>query len=170
MSGLTNPIVFYPAAIIMILFALLAIKFKNIVYSLLSAIIVFFAAGMYFYLLGSEFNAVIQIAIYGIAVPVILGLAIMFTDFKKDVSKTNPKLKYFMLCVGIVFFYVIFLSMSLFEGIIGQSSQDINLISSLGNMAQSIYVKYVWAFELVSLILTITVVGLSVLKLKRRFK
>ena len=54
--------------------------FNNIFYSLLSAIIVFFIAGMFFYVLGSEYNAVIQIAIYGVAVPVIHGLAIMFTE------------------------------------------------------------------------------------------
>ena len=48
MNGITNPIVFYPAAVVMILFALLSIKFNNIFYSLLSAIIVFFIAGMFF--------------------------------------------------------------------------------------------------------------------------
>ena len=60
MNGITNPIVFYPAAVVMILFALLSIKFNNIFYSLLSAIIVFFIAGMFFYILGSEYNAVIE--------------------------------------------------------------------------------------------------------------
>ena len=92
MNGITNPIVFYPAAVVMILFALLSIKFNNIFYSLLSAIIVFFIAGMFFYILGSEYNAVIQIAIYGVAGPVILGLAIMFTE-KENRKKLKQKSK-----------------------------------------------------------------------------
>ena len=49
MNGIFNPIVFYPSAVLMILFAVLAIKFKNIFYSLLSAIVVFFLAGFLFY-------------------------------------------------------------------------------------------------------------------------
>ena len=54
MNGITNPIVFYPAAVVMILFALLSIKFNNIFYSLLSAIIVFFIA----------LNGIVQINIH----------------------------------------------------------------------------------------------------------
>ena len=81
MNGIENPIVFYPAAAVMLLFALLTIKFNNIFYSLLSAIVVFFLAGMFFYVLGSEYNAVIQIAIYGVAVPVILALRIVYSFF-----------------------------------------------------------------------------------------
>ena len=84
MSGMYNPIVFYPAAILMILFAILAIKFRNIFYSLICAIGVFFLAGLFFYILGSEYNAIIQIAIYGVAVPVVLGLAVMFTNLKNE--------------------------------------------------------------------------------------
>ena len=67
----------------------MSIKFKKIFYSLLCAITVFFLAGFFFYVLGSEYNAVIQIAIYGIAIPVILGLAVMFTNLKKDESVIN---------------------------------------------------------------------------------
>ena len=84
MNGIFNPLVFYSIATILVVFAILTITFKNIFYSLLSAIIVFFATGIVFYVLGSEYNAIIQIAIYGVAIPVVLGLAIMFTNFKKE--------------------------------------------------------------------------------------
>ena len=46
MNGMFNPILFYPSALLMIIFAILAIRFKNIFYSLLSAILVFFFAGI----------------------------------------------------------------------------------------------------------------------------
>ena len=59
---MNNPIIFYSAAFLMLLFAILTLSFRNIFYSLISAIVVFFFAGMFFYLLGSEYNAVIQIA------------------------------------------------------------------------------------------------------------
>ena len=150
MNGMYNPIVFYPAAVLMILFAILAIKFKNIFYSLLSAILVFFFAGFFFYILGSEYNAVIQIAIYGIAVPVVLGLAVMFTNLKKDDKAKSFGLKYLVIFVSCIFVlalvYLIMTSL---------------VISPIGAFGHGIFVKYVWAFELVSLILTIIVAGLT---------
>ena len=109
MSGMYNPIVFYPAAVLIILFAIMAIKFKNIFYSLLSAIAVFFFAGYFFYILGSEYNAVIQIAIYGVAVPVVLGLAVMFTNLKneKKSEELSPNLKYIMFLTGGMFSLIV---------------------------------------------------------------
>ena len=95
MNGIDNPIIFYPSALLMILLALFAIGLKDIFRSLLCAISVFFLTGLVFYILGSEYNAVIQIAIYGVAVPIILGLAIMFTSHKKEKVEKNksPNLK-----------------------------------------------------------------------------
>lgn len=168
MNGIFSPIVFYPSAILMILFAILAIKFKNIFYSLLSAVLVFFLAGFFFYVLGSEYNAVIQIAIYGIAVPIILGLAIMFTNLKKDEKQkgnTNYSKYLIFLTCGIFVLAIIYLIMtSLVISPIG-----FDLSEKVGNtyhqvinaFGQGIFVKYVWAFELVSLILTIIVAGFT---------
>ena len=168
MTGMTNPIVFYPAAIVMLLFALLVLKFKNIFYSLYSAIVVFFIAGMFFYLLGSEYNAVIQIAIYGVAVPIILGLAIMFTNSKvKADSKNKLTTSAFILAVLFILTltYILIASFAIsanefgtFEKILTQGN------SSLQIFGQGIFVKYVWAFELVSIILTIIVAGLTIFK------
>ena len=86
MNGIFNPLVFYSIATILMVFAILTITFKNIFYSLLSAIIVFFATGIIFYILGSEYNAIIQIAIYGVAIPVLFLFAIMFTSHKENKS------------------------------------------------------------------------------------
>ena len=173
MNGIFNPIIFYPAAIIMFVFALLAIKLRNIFYSLLCAIVVFFFAGFFFYVLGSEYNAVIQIAIYGMAIPVILGLAVMFTDLKKE-DKTeikNSNLKYVMFLTGGVFVLtLIYLIMTSFivnplgfniDNVINNTSRQV-----LNSFSQGIFVKYVWAFELMSIILTIIVVGLTLFNQK----
>lgn len=168
MNGMYNPIIFYPTAVLIILFAVLAIKFKNIFYSLLSAIGVFFLAGILFYILGSEYNAVIQIAIYGVAVPVVLGLAVMFTDLrKKDNSEVKiSNFKYIMFLMGGLFVLaLVYLTMTSMV----MSSVGFNQVESIGNtsiqvmnaFARGLFVKYVWAFELVSVILTMIVVGLT---------
>ena len=173
MNGIFNPIVFYPAAIVMILFAILSIKCRNIFYSLLSAVFVFFLAGMFFYVLGSEYNAVIQIAIYGVAIPVILGLAVMFTNLKKEdkSEKNDSNLKYVMFLTGGIFILAfIYLMMTSFiiipEGFNIEENIGGTFIQVMNAFAQGIFVKYVWAFELVSVLLTIIVVGLTLFNIK----
>lgn len=171
MNGIDNPIVFYPASIVMIFFALASIWFKNIFYSLLSAIMVFFLAAVFFYVLGSEYNAVIQIAIYGLAVPVILGLAIMFTNLKDKAEKSNlsSKLKFTMfLTCGIFLLSVIYLFLTSYAlspiGFNISETTGVNPINSIAAFGEGLFIRYVWAFELVSIILTIIIVGLSLFK------
>ena len=168
MSGMYSPIIFYPAAFALVALAILMIIFKNIFYSLLSAIGVFFLAGMFFYILGSEYNAVIQIAIYGVAVPVILGLAVMFTNSKKEEKPllNLSNYKYLMLLIGGVFILgLLYLTMtSLVTNPIGFNiSENISNTSlqSMSAISHGIFVNYVWAFELIALILTIIVVGIA---------
>lgn len=171
MNGIYNPIIFYPSALLLVLFAFLAIKFQNIFYSLLSAILVFFLAGFFFYVLGSEFNAVIQIAIYGIAVPVILGLAIMFTNLRKEEKLKNTgssNLKYVMFVTGGVFIlaliYLILISLVI-NPIGFNTTELVNNSASqvINSFSRCIFVKYVLGFEFVSLLLTIIVVGIALL-------
>ena len=168
MGGMFNPIIFYPLAIVLVLAAIFAISFRNIFYSLLSAIVVFFITGVLFYILGSEYNAIIQIAIYGVAVPVILGLAIMFTNTKYEEKKEkhHTKTKFllflfaglFVLTLVYIFMTSLLINPAGFEICENISNTSIKVINSFAN---GIFVRYVWAFELVSLILTIIVVGIT---------
>lgn len=171
MNGIDNPIIFYPSALLMILLALFAIGLKDIFRSLLCAIAVFFLAGLVFYVLGSEYNAVIQIAIYGVAVPIILGLAIMFTNkgVNKGVNKDKTKasnLKYVVFFTSGLFIlaitYLVLTSLAISPNGFSLSDQiggtTIQTISAITN---GIFVKYVYAFEIFSIILTLIVIGLT---------
>ena len=170
MSGIDNPIIFYPLSILLILFAVLTISVKNIFRSLLSAIAVFFLAGLLFYILGSEYNAVIQVAIYGVAVPIVLGLAIMFTNLKKaeKEEKTSNMNYLLILAVGLFILTVIYLMLtSLAIMPIGFNVLDdigTNAVQSISAFGSGILIRYVWAFEIISLILTIVVVGLTLFR------
>lgn len=170
MSGIDNPIIFYPLAFLLVIFSLLAISLKNVFRSLLSAIVVFFLVGLLFYILGSEYNAVIQIVIYGIAVPIILGLAIMFTNLKKEDKEDKPKnLNYLLVLTAGLFiltlFYLVLTSLAVmpigFNILDERSTFAMQTISAFG---EGIFVKYVFAFEVISLILTLVVVGLTMFR------
>lgn len=165
-----NIIVYYSALILIILFSALTLFFKNIFYSLLSAICVFYLTAVFFFLLGSEYNAIIQIAIYGFAVPVILGLGIMFTNLKnKEIKNKDSYSKYvlFLICGLFVLglFYLIMTSQVVVpdDFAITPQLQNISAYDNISNFAQNIFIKYIWAFELVSVILTIIVIGFSII-------
>jgi NADH:ubiquinone oxidoreductase subunit 6 (subunit J) len=170
MSGIDNPIIFYPLAISLVFFATSTISARNIFRSLLSAIAVFFLVGLVFYILGSEYNAVIQIAIYGVAVPVVLGLAIMFTNLKKTEKeeKTSNMNYLLILAFGLFILTVIYLMLtSLAIEPVGFNILDevgANTVQSISAFGSGIFVQYVWAFEIISLILTIVVVGLTMFR------
>lgn len=167
-------LIFYGFAGAMILFALLSIFAIRILYSLLAAVCVFFlAAGLYF-LLGADYNAVIQISIYGIAIPIIFALAIMFTSDKLD-KKTylsfKPRFYFAFLAAGCLFLSLIYLlvtSLSLSSNapwILVKQTMFINKYQMFKAISDGFFVNYAYAFELFSVLLLVVIVGFSTLNL-----
>ncbi len=167
-------VLFYGFAGASILFAVISVFSLRILYSLLAAICVFFlTAGIYF-LLGADYNAVVQIAIYGITIPILFVLAIMFTSDKVD-KKTYITLKYrfffSFLGIGLLFLSLVYLiatSLSLNSNsawILQKQTMFINKYQMFDALAKGFFVNYVLAFELFSILLLIVVVGISTLNL-----
>lgn len=188
---INNPIIFYTASVIIVLFALISVCFKDVIKSLLAAIIVFFAGALFFYVLGSEYNAIIQAAVYGLAVPVIIGVSIMFIGGKcrgkcggldarstsladSEVGKcgdekkkqTIPYLTLLCACIFILaFVYLMLISLAISPDTFNiMDNSQINSFETIKAFATGIFVNYVWAFELVSLLLTIVVAGIGLIR------
>jgi len=165
---ISNPVIFYIASAIIILFALLSIFARNVVNSLLASIVVFLCGALFFYVLGSEYNAIIQAAIYGLAVPVIIGISIMFLDKEKSKSgKFQPVPYLTLLCAGIFvlgFIYLMLMSLAMFPDTFNiMEPVQTSAFDNVRAFASGIFVNYVWAFELVSLLLTIVIAGLNLI-------
>lgn len=168
-----NDIVFYCASFLILLFGILTIAFRNIFYSFMSAILVFFMTAVIFFLLGSEYNAVIQLAVYGFAVPIILGLGIMFTNLRKDkpvkLGFSNSKYGIILIC-GIfilAIIYAVLISLLSVPEIFSPQivfSEFANQHNNFMIFSKGIFTKYVWAFEIISIILTIIAAGLTIIK------
>ena len=201
---INNPIIFYTASVIIVLFALISVCFKDVIKSLLAAIIVFFAGALFFYVLGSEYNAIIQAAVYGLAVPVIIGISIMFIGGKcrglkvkstsfadseggkcrglkaKSTSladseggkyedrkkQTIPYLTLLCACIFVLaFVYLMLISLAISPDTFNiMDNSQINSFETIKAFATGIFVNYVWAFELVSLLLTIVVAGIGLIR------
>ena len=168
---LNNPVFFYIASVGIILFALLSLFAKNVIYSLLWAVLVFFFGAVIFFILGSEYNAIIQAAVYGLAVPVIVGVSIMFRGKpqKDDSSVKKFVLPYVtIMCAGIfvlAFVYLIMMSLVMMPDTFHlMEAVHITAFDNISAFAKGIFVDYVWAFELVSLLLLIVIAGISMLE------
>ena len=167
---INNPIIFYTASVLIIVFSLITLLNKNVIYSLLTSIIVFFSGAIFFYILGSEYNAIIQAAVYGIAVPVLIGLSIMFT-LKSEESIKIKELGFLTLISGIVFAFIftdiIIFSISKLPNTFNFTElSQTNPYDVLSSFAAGIFINYVWAFELLSLLLTIVIAGLTLFRKK----
>lgn len=169
---INNPIIFYTIFFIIVVFALLSLICRNVINSLLCAVAVFFAAAVVFYISGSEYNAIIQAAIYGLAVPIIIGISVMFT-LKNE--KTEPKfaLPYLVLLASgifiIAFVYLVMISLAIVPDTFNITEiQQISSFEILSVFAKGLFMKYVWAFELISLLLTIIIAGISITDTKQR--
>lgn len=167
-------LIFYFFAGAMILFALLSVFSARILYSLICAICVFFTAAGIYFMLGADYNAVIQIAIYGIAVPILFVLAIMFTSNKLDKSTyitLKPRFFFSFLAIGVLFLALIYLiatSLSLNSNsawIMQKQTIFINKYQMFSALANGFFVNYAFAFELFSILLLIVIVGISTLNL-----
>jgi len=169
-------LIFYVFAGAIIFFALFSIFAYRILYSLLAAVALFFVTAGVYFLLGADYNAVVQIAIYVIAVPIMFVLAIMFTSDKAD-KKTyltlQPRFYFSFLGAGALFLALIYLiatALSLDSNAAWISSKQtlfVNKYQMFNSIAEGFFLNYGFAFVLFSILLLVLVVGLSTLNLSK---
>ena len=167
---ISNPVIFYIASALIIIFTFTALFSKNIVYSLLASIMVFFSGAIFFYVLGSEYNAIIQAAVYGLAVPIIIGLSIMFMTSTGKPVKIG-KVDFLTLICTILFIFaigdiIIFSIAKIPDTFNLVELSQINSYDVMSSFAKGIFINYVWAFELLSVLLTIVIAGLTMFRKK----
>lgn len=167
-------LIFYFFAGAIIFCALVSVLAPRILYALLSAICVFFATAGVYFLLGADYNAVIQIAIYGIAIPILFVLAIMFTADKLDKKiyiTTKPRFYFAFLGLGILFLSLVYLIATALSfnsnaaWILQKQTMFINKYQMFNAISDGFFVNYVYAFELFSILLLIVIVGISTFNL-----
>lgn len=167
---INNPVIFYSASVLITIFALLALLRAMLCIRFLQQLLCFFR-GIVFYLLGSEYNAIIQAAIYGLAVPVIVGVSIMFTTRSGSRAKSFITPYITLLCSGIfllAFIYLVMMSLAMSPDTFHTMELvQVNAFDTIRAFARGIFINYVWAFELVSLLLTIVIAGFGLIKFRK---
>ncbi len=171
-AEILTSVIFYLCSAVIILSALLTILSKRIMYSLIFAIIVFFAVGFIFMLLNAEYNAIIQFAVYGVAIPILIAFALMFTSYKTDKSiylAFSARL-ILTLISAILFvltlFNILLISSSVVDWLFtSQSSLILNKYEMFNSISNGLYIKSFFALELIAFLVFVIIVGFSSLTL-----
>lgn len=173
-AEIIKSISFYGFGLLVLIFSILTVFAKKVIYSIIFAVIAFFCTAGIFFSLGADYNAVVQIAVYGVAVPVILLFAIMFT------SRSEAKTVYLSFTAR---FFTGIISLALFLMIIWYSIKyavhlnssvivffaknkiDAAGLDSIYSISNTLYVNYRLALFLFGIMILTVIVGLSVLNI-----
>lgn len=159
-------VMFFVFSIISVFSALLVISSRNVVHSALSLVLLFFSTSGLFILLGAELVAALQIFLYAGAIIVIYLFVIMMIDQRKGTTDDiGRRPKIFIAGAGCLFFaeVIYFLSKA------GYSIKEMREPSDMTRIiAKVLYTKFVYQFEVISLILLVAMVGAIVLAKKEK--
>lgn len=157
-----NSLFFILFSTTIILGATFSIASKNMIYTLLSAILVFLGVGCQFALLGATYNAIVQLLVYVLVIPILTAVSIMLI---KPLTNSKRLLKNkFWIFLGILFFTLIlveFVSLNnQFFDLVKSCSTYVNQYSIFESIAQNLLSNYSFTLIEFGICLIITVTGL----------
>lgn len=172
-------ITFYGFALAIIVFALMTLFARRILYSLLFAVILFFCTGGIFFSLGADYNAVVQIIVYGVAIPILLLFSIMFTssyEGRKVNLALSPRFFVGFLSASLLFlmlWYAVQFSLGISDKLGWFFNSDMPKANSdemFMAISNGLYTNYSLPFMLIGLLVLFVVVGISTLNVIKEKK
>jgi len=142
----------------------------KIFYSIFFGFVSFILFGLLYFLLNAPFNAAVQISIYGVAFSVLFVISVMLYNTIKDERKyLFISKRFFLTLFGIsLIVYSIFgilrqdMSFGLKEFLNTNDYMLSDSSASLQIIGNTLFTKYIFAFELLSLLLLIGIVGVLI--------
>lgn len=139
---------------------------KNQAYNALFLILAFACTGGIFALLDAPFIAVVQIIIYAGAIMILFIFVIMMINIRQGLSPERKKWTLY-LALGIAGILVIELIFSLKDAFSLLESAGIGKAGSPADLGRLLFTKYLYPFEITSLLIIAALVGAIVLVKKR---
>jgi NADH-quinone oxidoreductase subunit J len=167
-------VIFYMIAAICVLAAIGVVAARNPVHSAIFLVLCFFNVAAVFVMLGAEFLAVIQVIVYTGAIMVLVLFVLMLVDPDDlpEFHRGRPIQRVVGLLLGAMLLLEVGIAIidRTVVGIGGDA--DPATVQAVGGNAQAIgrtlYTTYLLPFEIVSLVLTVGVIGAIVLALPER--
>jgi NADH-quinone oxidoreductase subunit J len=167
-------IIFYMVAAVCVLAAIGVVAARNPVHSAIFLVLCFFNVAAVFVMLGAEFLAVVQVIVYTGAILVLVLFVLMLVD--PDDLPEFHRGRPIQRAVGLLLGGMLLLEVGIaiidrtVSGISGEATPE--NVAAVGGNAQALgsvlYTEYLLPFEIVSLVLTVGVIGAIVLALPER--
>lgn len=157
---------FFALSIICIVSVIFMIFIKDQAYDALFIILAFACIGGLFALLDAPFIAVVQIIIYAGAIMVLFVFVIMMINLRKEFPPEKKKLTLILsLVIGVVLFIEFLFSVKgAFQQLNSGSAESIGNPTSLGEL---LFTKYLYPFEITSVLIIAAMVGAIILAKKK---
>ncbi len=166
-----NQILFLYCAVVIIGTGLLAVRFKNPVYSVLAVLVLFFHMAVLYLLLNAEFLAAIQIIVYAGAILVLYLFVVFLVDLRQELIIERFIANHRFGTISSIALGVCLLAVIPFFKLGAKGEYPVERIEQLTHtkaMGFELYSTYILPFEVAGLILLIAVIGGLVLARKDR--
>ena len=171
----SDALFFYALAAVTVIGALLVVSQKNPVYSVLSLILSFFGLAGLYVLLEAPFVAVVQIIIYAGAIMVLFLFVVMLLNVPREDAaewdRSHPLYRPMAVRIGAVLALALALelgwALSRTAGLSAGVADGRPAVSSVAELGKVLFTDYMFAFEVTSILIIVSMVGAVVLARKR---
>jgi NADH-quinone oxidoreductase subunit J len=157
-SGNVVPnLVFFGLAAVIIIPALLMVFSRNLVHSALFLLISFLGTAGVYLMLNAEFVALLQVIIYGGAITVIILFAVMLTGIRVTTGEQTVTLEKAVVAVAVTLLLLLsWTTLALTDWSVSEKVAAPRNIDFFGRL---LFTKYVFPFELASVVLLVALIG-----------
>ena len=163
-------LIFLGAAFASIIASLLVVTRRNPIHSALFLVLTFLCVSVLYLLLYSQFIAIIQVVVYAGAIVMLIVFVIMLLDLEQE-FRSGLKLFYSKVIGGL--FMVLFLLGIIYSvawksptGKVGPYTPD-KVSANVKAVGEMLFTRYLFPFEIVSVLLVAAMVGAVILSKKR---
>ncbi|MBA4390894.1 MAG: NADH-quinone oxidoreductase [Syntrophus sp. (in: bacteria)] len=152
--------------------SLMMVTRKNPIHSALWLIVTFFSIAIIYVLLNATFIAVAQVMVYAGAIMMLVLFVIMLIHLEWGKAQPAPKYSFPKLMGGLItvmFFLQVLAGIMAYTNIGKKDTYTPEMLASMGNtqaIGTLLYGKYVFAFEIASILLLVGIIGAVVLAKK----
>ncbi len=151
--------------------AIAMIMYKNPMFSALGVLITMLSVAGMFALLNATFLFLVQVIVYAGAIMTLILFILMFLNIKEEDLPQEPN-KYRLIALGAVI--MIPLNILVLKAISNLPSKDLNIVEGdfgdIKPLGLELYNNWIIAFELISILLLIALIGSVVLAKRRKSK
>lgn len=161
---------FYFLSFIAIISALLVVVSKNPVNSVLFLIMTFFAIAGHYVLLNAQFLAAVHVIVYAGAIMVLFLYVIMMMNFNKEAEPSKTTLSQFIAVIaGGILLITLVGAVRVFDVRFATPDNVNTAIGTVENLGKVLFSKFLFPFEISSLLFLTAMVGVVLLGKKNTY-